>query len=372
MAWRETLYKTYLKPILFHFEPEDVHDAGIRLGSFMGRYAVTRQIVRAFFSAYESPALGQTIHGIYFKNPIGLAAGFDKNAELTSVIPLIGFGHMEVGSVTYVPCVGNPKPRLWRLKKSKGLLVYYGLKNDGAECIHQRLSGKTFTCPVSVSIAMTNCQENLDINKAILDYANSFKVFLDIGDILTVNISCPNTCGGQPFMDPDALEKLLSALDVILTKKPIFVKLSPDKSEVDIDRILEVIARHRVHGIICSNLTKNRENKKIVDEDVPDKGGVSGKPVQDLSDNLLEHVYKKTRGKYVLVGCGGVFNAHDAYRKIRLGASLIHMITGMIYEGPQVISTINKDLDILLKKDGYNSIADAIGVDVLLKAQDFF
>ena len=167
-------------------------------------------------------------------------------------------------------------------------------------------------------------------------------------------------------MDPDALEKLLSALDGISTKKPVFVKLSPDKSEVDIDRVLEVIARHRVHGIICSNLTKNRENKKIVDEDVSDKGGVSGKPVQDLSDHLLEHVYKKTQGKYVLVGCGGVFNAHDAYRKIRLGASLIQMITGMIYEGPQVISTINTDLDLLLKKDGFRSITDAVGVDVTL------
>lgn len=364
MAWKDTMYRVYIKPILFHFDPEDVHDACIRLGSFMGRHAVTRQIVRIFFSAYESSSLGQTIHGMYFKNPIGLAAGFDKNAELTEVIPLVGFGHMEVGSVTYAVCAGNPKPRLWRLKKSKGLVVYYGLKNDGALSIHRKLADKTFTCPVSVSIAMTNCQENLDISKAILDYVNSFKVFLDIGDILTVNISCPNTYGGQPFMDPDALELLFSALDLIETKKPIFVKLSPDKKEVDIDRILEVISRHRVHGIICSNLTKNRENKKIIDTDVPDKGGVSGKPVQDLSDNLLEYVYKKTQGKYVLVGCGGVSNAHDAYRKIRRGASLIQMITGMIYEGPHVISTINKDLDLLLKKDGFSSISDAVGVDV--------
>lgn len=360
-----SIYTSYIKPILFRFDPEVIHDICIRVGSFLGRYVVTRYGLRMFFSPYESSVLEQDIQGIHFKNPIGLAAGFDKNAELTDVIPCVGFGHMEVGSITYEPCEGNPKPRLWRLKQSKGLVVYYGLKNNGAHDIHKRLAHKTYTTPVSVSIAMKNCVENLDIHTAIIDYARVFEVFLDTGDFLTVNISCPNTYGGQPFMEPDALEMLLAALDRIETNKPIFIKLSPDKQEVDIDSLLEVIDRHRVHGIICSNLTKNRVNKKIIDSVVPEKGGISGKPVQDLSDALLAHVYKKTQGKYVLVGCGGVFSAEDVYRKIRLGASLIHMITGMIYEGPHVISKICKDLDGLLKRDGFAHITHAIGVDVI-------
>jgi dihydroorotate dehydrogenase len=356
------MYKHVLKPIFFKFDPEFVHDRVVSLGVLIGKFKIGRNILSATLE-YADPILEQDILDIHFKNPIGLAAGFDKNAGLTSAIPSVGFGHMEVGSITARPCAGNPKPRLWRLKDSQSLIVYYGLKNDGSEAIYTRLKDKQFAIPVSTSIAMTNCKENMNIDRAIEHYVQGFARFTEVGSFFTINVSCPNTLGGQPFMDAANLDKLLTKIDTIPTKKPIFIKLSPDVSEKEVDAILDVLGRHRVHGIICSNLTKPRSNPKIVEKNVPEKGGLSGKVVQDLSDELLAQLYRKTRSKYILIGCGGVFTAEDAYKKIRLGASLIHMITGMIFEGPQVIGKINRELADLLRKDGFSTIAEAIGVD---------
>ena len=190
-----------------------------------------------------------------------------------------------------------------------------------------------------------------------------FKYFTQIGDYFTINISCPNTFGGQPFHDPASLNKLLNALDKIPTKKPVFIKFSPDLSSKEIDLILEICSNHRVHGFVLSNLTKKRTNQKIIDNSVPDFGGLSGKVVEELTDNLIKYVYKRTQGKYIIIGCGGVFNAEDAYKKIKLGASLIQLITGMVYQGPQTISQINLGLVKLLKKDGYKNISEAIGAN---------
>ncbi len=358
-----SIYTRIIKPIAFRFDPEYIHDRVLSIGMILGRFQFCRKFISYLYD-YKNPVLKQTVFGIDFINPIGLAAGFDKNAELTDIIPSVGFGHMEVGSITAKPCAGNAKPRLWRLKKSKGLVVYYGLKNDGAQKIHERLKNKKFAIPVSISIAMTNCIENLDIEHAIRDYVQGFETFKDTGAFFTVNISCPNAEGGQPFIDSHKLDRLLSALDKIHTEKPVCVKLSPDLNTDQVDLILDVLSRHRVHGIICSNLTKKRNNSLLVDESIPEKGGISGRPVADLSDRLLAYIYRKTGKKFVLIGCGGVFTAEDAYRKIKLGASLIHMITGMIFEGPGVVRDINAGLAELLKKDGFKNIADAVGSDI--------
>jgi len=357
-----TLYKRVLKPIFFHQDPEEVHDRMTAVGVWFSHYRLGRMLTSALF-AYEHPILEQEVLGITFKNPIGLSAGFDKNAELTDILPAVGFGFAEVGSITGEYCPGNPKPRLWRMKNSQGLVVYYGLKNDGCETIAERLQGKHFAIPIGVSVAMTNCEATMDIATAIADYAKAFNVMEPIGDYVTVNISCPNTVGGQPFINPEHLDRLFVTLDAIPTKKPIFIKLSPDLTETALDELLAVLKKHRVHGIICTNLTKKRNNPHIQDDDVSEKGGMSGKVVQELSDDMLAHIYKKAGNHFVLIGSGGVFTAEDAYRKIKLGASLIQMITGMIFEGPQVISQINQGLVALLKRDGFANISEAIGVD---------
>ncbi|HAO64427.1 TPA: quinone-dependent dihydroorotate dehydrogenase [Candidatus Taylorbacteria bacterium] len=355
-------YTHVLKPVFFRQDPETVHDHMVGVGKMLGKYKLAQKVTRSLF-AYRDPMLEQIVLGLKFKNPIGLAAGFDKNAELVDILPSVGFGFVEVGSITGYPCEGNPKPRLWRLPKSKGLVVYYGLKNEGCDAIAERLQNRIFDNVVGTSVAMTNCAANLDTETAIKDYAKAFTALSDIGDYFTINISCPNAQGGQPFVDHEKLDALLNTIDQIQTKKPIFIKLSPDLETTEIDNILNVVAKHRIHGIICTNLTKPRSNLKIVDNNVPEQGGVSGKPVQELSDKLLAYIYKKTKGQYVLVGCGGVFNAEDAYKKIRLGASLVQLATGMIFEGPQLIGEINRGLVQLLKRDGFKNISEAVGVD---------
>jgi dihydroorotate dehydrogenase len=359
-------YRWVLKPLLFLFDPEQVHDLFISIGKTLGKAENTKTLT-SFLYGYKNPVLKQNILGLTFENPVGLAAGFDKDANLMNILPSVGFGFEEIGSITAKPYGGNAKPRLTRLKKSKSLVVNYGLKSKGAEAIYKILKGKKCRFPIGTSIAKTNSLETVQEEKGIEDYTTGFKYFTEVGDYYTVNISCPNTFGGQPFHDSKMLDNLLTSLDKVKTKKPVFLKFSPDLSENQVDRILDVCKKHRVHGFVLSNLTKNRKNKKIVEKNIPEKGGLSGKVVEDLTDKLVSYVYKKTRRKYVIIGCGGIFSAEDAYRKIKNGASLVQLITGMIYEGPQLISDINLGLVKLLKKDGYKNISEAVGTTHLEK-----
>lgn len=356
-------YKTVLKKILFLRDPEDVHDHFTRVGVFLGKHGFTRSLVSRMWS-YADPSLVQTIRGITFSNPIGLSAGFDKNAQLTDILPSLGFGFVELGSVTGEPCDGNPRPRLWRLPKSRALVVYYGLKNDGAEAISSRLQGKKFKIPTGISVAKTNNEACAQTDAGIADYAKAFSAFLEIGDFITVNISCPNTFGGEPFTDPGRLELLFQKLDAIPASKPIFLKLSPDITTSQLDAVIDVASKHRINGFICSNLSKKRDSKAIVEAAIPDKGGISGKVSEGPANDQLTYVAKKCERKFILIGSGGVFTAEDAYKKIRLGASLVQLITGMIFEGPQVIGEINRGLVKLLKRDGFKNISEAVGADV--------
>ncbi len=356
------VYQLLFKPVFFNFDPESVHDRICGFGEFLGKFRVTRLKVRLLFY-YSNKKLEQEILGIKFENPIGLAAGFDKNARLTDILPNVGFGFCEVGSITGDPCEGNPKPRLWRLKKSKGLVVWYGLTNEGSVKIAKRLKGKKFNFPLGTNIAKTNSIKTVSDKAGIEDYVKAFSEFTSIGDYFTINISCPNAYGGQPFTEPGRLDKLLSQIDKIPTTKPIFLKLSPDLAKKQLEDILKVVEKHRIDGFICTNLTENRNNKKIVDKGLPEHGGISGKVVEELSNDAISYIYKKTKGKYLIIGLGGVFSAEDAYKKIKAGASLVQLITGMIFVGPQLISDINMGLVSLLQKDGYSNISQAIGVD---------
>lgn len=357
-----SLYKYILKPIFFRIDPENMHDQMTSLGIRLGSHSFARKITRGLFG-YRNPILEQDVLGMHFENPVGLSAGFDKNAELLEILPAVGFGFVEVGSITGSPCAGNPKPRLWRLIKSKGLAVYYGLKNDGCDAISKKLQVRHSDVPLGISVAMTNCKENLDLDNAVNDYAKAFSVMESLGDYITINISCPNTEGGQPFIVAHRLDYLFDVLDKIQTQKPIFIKISPDMNQPQLDALLDVSRKHRIHGIITTNLTKKRDNPRILDEDPPKVGGLSGKVVQDISDETLSYIYRREGKRFILIGSGGVFTAKDAYKKIKLGASLVQIITSMVFEGPQVISEINQGLAVLLKKDGFININQAIGAD---------
>ena len=359
-------YQWIFKPIFFKFDPEIIHDRMSDFLEFFGKYTLTRKITSALFG-YSSSTLEQKIFNIKFKNPIGLSAGFDKNASLIEIMPSIGFGFMEIGSITGRPYEGNPKPRLYRLPKEKSLRINYGLKNLGAEVIHEQLQNKNYTFPVGVNIAKTNNTETSLVNNGIEDYFFTYKTFRDVGNYFTINISCPNTCEEHPiFAEPKNLDLLLEIIFSIPKIKPIFVKLSPDLPETQLDAILEVCRKYEVDGFVCTNLTKENPFKH------QGKGGFSGKTVEELSLKTIRFVYKKINHsakallwqnsqKPIIIGVGGVFSADDAYRKIKAGASLVELITGMIFEGPQLISDINLGLVKLLKYDGYKNISEAIG-----------
>lgn len=352
------LYQNFLKPFLFRFDAEKVHDAFVSLGALLGGCYVTRFLVRSIFR-YDHPSLETEVHGLKFKNPIGLAAGFDKNGRMLSIMPAVGFGFMEVGSVTGRPCAGNLKPRIWRLPEQQSLVVNYGLANEGVDIIAKRLARKSKSDFLTgTSVAMTNCWDNLKESSAIEDYVKAFTRLEPVADFLTINISCPNAQGGKMFLEPGPLENLLVALDALPTSKTILLKLSPNLEIEKLDQLLDVIGEHRVHGLICSNLTKEGEGQK---------GGLSGRAVFDKSNRLIAHCYKKVGNKMFIVGCGGVMSADDAYTKIKLGASLIQLVTGMIYEGPQLIGEINRGLVERLKADGLQSIKEAVGIDILIE-----
>lgn len=355
-------YAAIMKPLFFRRDPEIVHEKITQLGAYMGRYRLTRKLTQTLLQ-YRHPALQQTLCGIHFSNPIGLAAGFDKNAQLTTILPSVGFGFEEVGSITGEPCAGNPKPRLWRLPQSKGLLVYYGLMNDGCEAIAKHLKKTHSTIPIGTSIAKTNSPATATLEAGIADYAKAFRVLANIGDYATINISCPNAYGGEPFTDPGRFDALMTELDTIKTHKPIFIKLPAELSFAHMDELLRIAERHRIHGWIPSNLVKDRKDPSIIPSEIEgkDHGGVSGVPVREKSNDMISHIYRRVGTRYLIIGCGGVFTAKDAYEKICRGASLIQLITGMIYEGPQLIGEINRGLIDLLHKDGYENISQAVG-----------
>ncbi len=359
-------YRYIAKPIFFKRDPESVHDMVVKIGKAGGKTWLGRGLASSLFY-YSDSSLSQKILGIDFPNPVGLSAGFDKNAELTDILPCVGFGFAELGSFTGEPCAGNPKPRLWRLIPQKSLVIWYGLYNDGAEAISKRLAKKKFRIPIGTSIAKTNTPNVCETETSVADYEKSFRLFADIGDYTTVNISCPNTGGGEPFTDVANFNTLMDALDKVPTKKPVFVKFSPDLTDENLMGLINASKQHRVHGFICTNITKDRNDpefkKMTAGVTLPEKGGMSGKIVEAKSNEMIRKVYREVGKTHIIVGVGGIFTAEDAYAKIKAGASLVQFITGMIFQGPQVVSEINRGLAKLARKDGYKNISEAIGAD---------
>jgi len=313
------------------------------------------------FLNYQHLSLKQTIKGKKYLSPVGLAAGFDKDVNLMKLMPYISFGHEEIGSITALPCEGNPKPRMWRLPKQKAIVVNYGLKNPGCQEIARKMYAQKFQLPIGVSIAKTNCKETVGTEAGIEDYYQSFRVLEPFGDYFVINISCPNAYGGLPFNDKKSLDKLLTKLDKIETDKAVYIKLPPDIPTKRVNELIKVCDKHRIDGFVIANLTKVRDNIPESELKKAGPGGISGKPVEEKANKMIAHVYKKTKGKYLIMGVGGIFSAEDAYEKIKQGSCLVQLITGMIYEGPQLIKKINKGLVQLLKKDGYKNISEAVG-----------
>jgi len=363
------LYTRALKRWFFLFDAEHVHDSMTRIGEWLGLSRFGRGLIRVCFS-YSHPSLEQDICGIHFKNPVGLAAGFDYDAKLPQILPFLGFGFNSVGTITNMSYEGNPPPMLGRLPKSKSLLVNKGFKNKGAENIAEKLKQYSFSIPLGISIGRTNSPQLKTAEQSINDIITAYSLFEKAetqNSYYELNISCPNLLfAAEDFSDIKNLDMLLTALDALHIKKPIFIKMPIEKSNDHVKAMLDVIVRHdSVKGVIFGNLQKNKQDPSLDPVEVArcGRGYFSGKPCENRSNELIQLAFKNYGNKLVIIGCGGVFSAEDAYKKIRNGASLVQMITGMIFEGPQVVNEINRGLVQLLKKDGFSHISEAIGAD---------
>lgn len=356
-------YRHVLKPYFFNKDPEYIHEKMVAFGKNLGSYKITRSLVKSAL-AYEHHMLEQNLWGIDFKNPVGLAAGFDKNAELNAIMGSVGFGFATVGSVTCGSYEGNPAPRLVRLPKSKGILVNYGLKNQGADFIAEYISHRHKDIPQVISIGKTNSKDTVDRDRGIEDYYECLKTFVDqdVGDIYEINISCPNTFGGEPFTNKKDLTALFNKLFTLNIEKPVFIKMPISLPFDELKELISVCVDYGIKAIVLGNLRKEKSGQGIEDALSEDaRGGISGKPTERISNDLIAAAYQYAGDNIRIIGVGGVFSAKDAYQKIKLGATMIELITGLIYEGPQLVREINRGLVKLLQADGFENIEEAVG-----------
>jgi len=340
------------RPFLFNIDPETAHDLAIKSLKF-------NPLPSKMFEVEDEQMLKVQLLGKNFPNPIGLAAGFDKSAEAYNSLLRLGFGFVEVGTVTPLKQFGNPKPRIFRLKDDYALINRLGFNNDGIEIIKNRIKLNDKKGIVGV---------NIGPNKEAKDQKNDFclglKNFFDIADYITVNISSPNTKGLRDFHDQEKLEDLLSALNKIKkenkTDISLLLKVSPDIEDNHISEIVDVATKNDIAAIILTNTTNgNRDNLRS--EIKKEEGGLSGEPLQQISTNMIKKFYKQLNGKIPIIGVGGVNSGKSAYEKIIAGASLLQLYTGFVYRGPSVAKDIKKELIQILKSEGLNNIKEAIG-----------
>jgi dihydroorotate dehydrogenase subfamily 2 len=360
------IYEYVFRKIFFLIDSETIHLRLTDFGEMLGKIRPIAATIK-YFVRFNDPGLEQILFKIKFQNPVGLAAGFDYRAQLTQILPSIGFGFGTIGTITNSPSEGNPKPRLGRLIKSKSLMVNKGFRNPGIKNVLQKLKKLLFEFPVGISIGKTNTEKLTTQRQSVEDIIKAFKETEKSNvnfSYYELNISCPNLAGNISFYQPQKLEELLIEIKRLKLSKPVFVKMPIDQTDKETLDMLKIIINFPVQGVIFGNLQKNRldpsfDQKEILKYKV---GNFSGKPTEKRSNELIKLTYKNYGKKLTIIGCGGIFNAKDAYKKIKLGASLVQLITGMIYAGPLLPAEINSDLSDLIKKDGFKNVSEAIGV----------
>lgn len=332
-------------------------------GRTSGQIAPLMWLLRQMID-YTDPILETNVMGIDFANPFGLSAGLDKNADLPTVLEAAGFGFETVGSTTSRPSNGNPRPWFHRLPEYASMMVHVGLANDGSEKVMRRIEKaytQAKTMKMSVSIARTNDDLTVDDAEGIEDYRISMERAAGRTHLIEVNISCPNTRVGERFVNPEALDKLFDVLDTVETPQPVIVKMPHDKNWPEFKELLDVLTEHKVDGVTIANLRKDRTGLEIPADW---KGNLSGMPTLARADQLIERTYRDYGDKLTIAGVGGVFTPQQAYRKIRKGSSLVMFVSSLMYRGPQNITTLKRGLADLLRRDGFNSIEEAVGYDV--------
>jgi len=362
------VYKKIIRPILFSIPPDTIHKIVAGSGEFTSRIPGVSSVVGRSLTV-KNPILQTIVDGITFPNPVGLSAGFDKEGIYTGFIHMMGFGHMELGSITNHAYAGNPKPWIRRLPRNKSLVINYGLKSRGVGQFIRQLQKRKPYGPYGISIAKSN--DAACVGQAgIEDVASTLRTVAPFGDWHTINLSCPNTSDGTTFMDPGQLDTLCKRLAEVRGEygitKPWYLKINPDISTTHMDELIEIARRHDVRGFVIGNLMKDTQKAKRLlafPEEYNEQwnGSLSGSVVREASNNLIQYTYQKTHGSLTIIGCGGIFTAKDAYEKISLGASVVQMITGFVYGGPATIRRINHGLVAMLRANGHTSIASLRG-----------
>lgn len=358
-------YKTVLRPVLFLRDPEKAHDQTLSLISRLSFLAAPLERLLGV----RDPRLEVRLGPLTFPNPVGLAAGFDKNAQAVKAWPGFGFGFMEIGAVTAHAQPGNPSPRLFRLPKDQALINRLGFNNEGAEAIAAKLQALNPNdrkrIPVGINIGRSRAVGTKD---APADFLFTFERLFPHGDFFTLNVSSPNTPRLRDLQEKNLLRDLLQAIQnknrelaarSQAREKPIWVKIAPDMDFSQLDDIIDVAQSERVAGIIATNATAFLRDQLVTATREP--GGLSGKPLKSLATSLIRHIYETARGTLPIIGVGGIFTAEDAYEKIQAGASAVQILTGFVYEGPAAVKRINRGLLRLMEKEGFKNISEAVG-----------
>ena len=356
----EAFYEDFIVPLSHHLNPETAHNIAVKAAKY-------NLVPPSHFTDPDS--LKTAVWNLKFSNPLGMAAGFDKQGEAVPGLHSVGFGFVEIGSVTPVPQPGNPKPRVFRLPEDGAIINRYGFNSEGHEAVYERLSN--LRKDSSSFIIGVNLGKNKTSTDPIQDYVDGIKKFADVADYLVINVSSPNTPGLRDLQHSVHLQELLRALvsaknELTSSQKPpILLKLAPDLTPQERKDIAKVILKKecKVDGLIISNTTVARSDD-LQSSNSAEAGGLSGKPLASSSTKLIKDMYTLTKGQVPIIGAGGVFTGQDAYEKIRAGASLIQFYTAYVYHGPPRVTKIKQELSELLRSDGFQSVSQAVGKDV--------
>jgi dihydroorotate dehydrogenase len=352
------VYRSLVRPLLFRLDPERAHDLAVRAAELASR---SRLVCRTLAARRVDPRLGVEVAGLRFATPVGLAAGFDKSARAVPLLSSLGFGHVEIGSVSADPSAGNARPRLFRLPDERAIAVAYGVPNDGAERVAERLAGPRPPVPLGVNVVSTNrgAASAVEPDEAVIgDYVDTVARLQSYADYLCLNLSCPNTRDGRGFFaDRARLRALLDRLSETGVRRPLFIKVAPFADVRELETLLEVVEGAPFVAGFSVNLPPGTR---------PDvRGAVSGPPARAAAERTVAELYAS--GSHAVIGSGGIFTAEDAYRMIGLGASLVQIYTALVYEGPGVIRRIIERLAELAERDGLRSIGEAVGQAVPMR-----
>lgn len=343
------MYK-FVRPLFFQFDPEKIHHFVTASLKRFNRFPGAAKLSRTVFSV-ENSKLEREVFGLKFKNPVGLAAGFDKNGELMGEMANFGFGFVEIGTVTPLPQTGNPKPRMFRLKQDEALINRMGFNNLGVDVVAERLRRYRQLTPQTPNLIIggnIGKNKNTPNEDAVSDYVKCFDRLFDVVDYFVVNVSSPNTPGLRELQEKEPLKKLLQTLQQRNRKndisRPILLKIAPDLTDEQLDDIVEIVKESGIAGVIATNTTIGREGLKSPEKIKNESGGLSGKPLTKRSTEVIRYLSEKSGKAFPIIGVGGIHSAADALEKLEASASLVQLYTGFIYEGPGLVKRINQSL----------------------------